>query len=43
MMMWLDEEYISKLDLEDMPDPKNYKTNSQKVAVKLGLLRYSQL
>lgn len=43
MMCWLDDNYIAELDLEEMPDPKNYKTNCQKIAVKLGLLKYSQI
>lgn len=43
MMTWLDAHYIDTLELEDMPDPKNYKTNCQKVAVKLKLLKYSDL
>lgn len=43
MLLWLDKNYIQTLDLEDYPDPKNYKTNSQKVAVKLGLLKYSDM
>lgn len=43
MMTWLDTNYIDTLELEEMPDPKNYKTNCQKVAVKLKLLKYSEL
>jgi len=43
MMCWLDDNYIATLSLEEMPDPKNYKTNCQKIAVKLGLLKYSEL
>lgn len=43
MMTWLDTNYIDTLELEEMPDPKNYKVNCQKVAVKLKLLKYSEL
>lgn len=43
MLIWLDEKYISTLELEELPDPKNYKTNCQKVAVKLKLLKYSEI
>lgn len=43
MMEWLDDNYIAKLELTEMPDPKNYKTNCQKIAVYLGFLKYSQL
>lgn len=43
MMLWLDKNYIDTLDLDDLPDPKNYKTNCQKVAVKLGILKYSDI
>jgi len=43
MMKWLDINYINTLELEDYPDPKNYKVNCQKIAVKLGILKYSEL
>lgn len=43
MVKWLDVNYIVKLDITEYPDPKNYKTNTQKVAVKLGYLLYSDL
>jgi hypothetical protein len=43
MMEWLDINYIAKLELTEMPCPKNYKTNCQKIAVYLGFLKYSQL
>lgn len=43
MLNWLDVSYISTLDIQDYPDPKNYKTNVQKIAVALKLLTYSQL
>lgn len=43
MQIWLDSNYIASLQLQDYPDPKHYKTNTQKVAVKLGLLKYSDL
>lgn len=41
MLKWLDSNYISKLLITEYPDPKNYKTNCQKVGVKLGLINYS--
>jgi len=43
MMLWLDDNYISTLELEDYPDPKNYKVNCQKIAVKLKILKYSDI
>lgn len=43
MMTVLDEVYIDTLELEELPDPKNYKTNCQKIAVKLKILKYSDL
>jgi len=43
MVIWLDNNYISKLTLEEYPDPKNYKTNCQKIAVYLGKLKYSDI
>lgn len=43
MLLWLDKNYIATLSIEDYPDPKNYKTNCQKVAVQLGLITYSSL
>jgi len=43
MLLWLDVSYISTLTLTEYPDPKHYKTNTQKIAVKLGYLTYSQL
>lgn len=43
MMEMLDDVYIAELELEDYPDPKNYKTNCQKIAVKLKILKYSAL
>lgn len=43
MVYYLDEVYIPSLELQDYPDPKNYKTNCQKIAVKLKLLKYSEL
>lgn len=43
MMLWLDDNYIQGLELTEMPDPKNYKTNCQKIAVKLGFLKYSDI
>lgn len=43
MLQFLDVRYISSLEIEDYPDPRQYKTNCQKIAVKLGLLKYSEL
>jgi len=43
MLLWLDVNYISTLTITELPDPKHYKTNLQKIAVKLGYLTYSQL
>lgn len=43
MVRWLDINYISQLSLEDYPDPKNYKTNCQKIAINLGKLKYSDI
>lgn len=43
MLIWLDHNYISKLEIHEFPDPKNYKTNCQKIAVQLKFLNYSQL
>lgn len=43
MLLWLDDNYISTLTIADYPDPKNYKTNCQKIAVKLGFIKYSNL
>lgn len=43
MVIWLDENYINNLEVHELPDFRNYKSNCEKVAVKLGILRYSQL
>ena len=43
MICWLDNNYIDKLTIDDYPDPKNYKTNCQKIAVSLGKLKYSDI
>lgn len=43
MMKWLDDNYIAKLELNEYPDPKNYKSCCQKIGVKLGFLKYSEL
>lgn len=43
MLVWLDEEYIGKLSLEQMPDFRNYKSNCEKVATKIGILKFSHL
>lgn len=43
MILWLDSNYIAKLELNELPDSRNYKNNCEKVAVKLGLLKYSDI
>lgn len=43
MVKWLDDNYIAELEFDDYPDPKNYKTNCQQIAVKLGKLKYSDM
>lgn len=43
MMIWLDENFICELSLEEYPDPRNYKINCQKIAIKKGILKYSNL
>lgn len=43
MVRWLDTNYIANLEIKDYPDPKNYKTNCQKICVKLGKLKYSDI
>lgn len=40
MMLWLEDNYIAKLSLEEKPDPKNYKTNCQKIGSILGIWKY---
>lgn len=41
MVVWLDHNYIENLAISDYPDPKNYKTNCQKIAVHLRIAKYS--
>lgn len=43
MMQWLDENYIKKLELHELPDFRNYRSNCEKVAVNLGIIKYSEL
>lgn len=43
MVTWLDENYIDKLELHELPDTRNYKINCEKIAVKLKYIKYSQL
>lgn len=43
MILWLDTNYIEKLELDEYPDPRNYKTNCQKICVRLGKLKYSDI
>lgn len=39
----LDEYYISNLEFEDYPRPNDYKVYCQQVAIKIGILKYSDL
>lgn len=43
MVIWLDDNYIKKLELDEFPDPRNYKTNCQKICISLGKLKYSDI
>ena len=43
MLIWLEDNYIGKLELDKLPDFRNYKSNCEKVAVKLGILKYYNL
>jgi len=43
MIIWLDTNYIDGLPLDEKPDPRNYKTNCQKIAIHLGILKYSDI
>lgn len=43
MLVFLDEAYIATIDIDEYPDPRNYKTNCQKIAVKLGKIKYSDI
>lgn len=43
MVIWLDTNYIDTLPLEEKPDPRNYKTNCQKICIHLGKLKYSDI
>lgn len=36
---WFDDNYLYKLEWEDIPDPKNYKTNIRKIGMKMRLLK----
>lgn len=36
---WFDDNYLYNLDYDDIPDPKNYKTNIRKIAIKKRLLK----
>lgn len=36
---WFDENYLFKLEYDDIPDPKNYKTNIKKIGIKKRLIR----
>lgn len=39
MCDWFDENYLFKLDYDELPDPKNYKTNIKKIGIKKRLIR----
>jgi len=43
MLLWLDTNYIDTLTIDEYPDPRNYKTNCQKIAVSLKILKYSEI
>jgi len=43
MKLWLDSNYIDNLELSELPDSRNYKNNCEKVAVKLRILKYSDI
>lgn len=36
---WFDENYLYKLDYDDIPDPKNYKNNIRRIGIKKRLIR----
>lgn len=36
---WFDDNYLYKLDYDDIPDPKNYKTNIRKIGIKKRLIK----
>lgn len=36
---WFDDNYLYKLNYDELPDPKNYKTNIRKIGIKKRLLR----
>lgn len=43
MAQFLDVQYIEKLELTDLPDPRHYDANVKKCATKLGIFKYSEL
>jgi len=43
MTKWLDVNYIKHLSLEDIPKRSNYQDNCQAVAIKLGILLFSDI
>lgn len=43
MVVWLDTAYIEPLEIEEYPESKNYKSNCEKIAVKLKKLKYSDI
>lgn len=43
MVIWLEDNYISSLSLDEKPDINHYRTNTQKIANTLGKLKYCDL
>ena len=43
MIIWLEDNYITKLSLDELPDVNHYRTNCQKIAVNLGILKYCDI
>jgi len=43
MVVWLEDNYISKLSLDEKPDINHYRTNCQKIANTLGKLKYCDI
>lgn len=43
MVVWLEDNYIQKLSLDEKPDINHYRTNCQKIANTLGKLKYCDI
>jgi len=43
MVIWLEENYIAQLTLDEKPDINHYRTNCQKIANTLGKLKYCDI